>query len=321
VLYQYSTAFKADGIITSGLFPTFLANLSRLKHLSAEALGLISTIVEDNDDASQQIISNCLTQLILSPDIICYEELVGMISKGPTSHLVITFTDIFHRNLNHKTQSNVLRMFRMMLRSKHEISINALQAISDSNLLKYTLHELLSAIERTHDNVDQYGAYASFEMICLDIISSYGILCHRITTDAMVLGSFIPCLKKQIPKWSLLLICLAQIIKTLTDLHLTVPSDLISALLSLDISEDLLSCIVEICDRTLALNDDLFLQHLVDNGLLTFLTSTLGLKLKSKVAAVAILQRVMRSDEKYLEMVSCLSLPRSVSRIIMKGFL
>jgi hypothetical protein len=313
-LFQYTSVYDANGITAAGIFPALLANLSRLENFSLVALGLISVLVENNDNACQLILSNCLTPLILSPDIVCYEELIDCISQGTKEHLTKTFTEIFNRKLVQKTQTTVLQFFLKILRSWKSISDALVQAISTSNLVKYTLEALLF--------VDDDEFYVK---TCLDIISSYGSCCHRITTeDGGVLESFIPCIKKHRAHWNVLLPCLSEIIKTLdVDLHSKVPSDLISVLLSLEICEEVMTCVLGICDRTLTLDDTQFLQHLVDNDLLTFLTSALCMKLKlrSNGEVINLLQRIMRADEKYFAIVTSSNLPRSVNRTVMKGFL
>jgi hypothetical protein len=142
---------------------------------------------------------------------------------------------------------------------------------------------------------------------CFHVISLYCLCCQnqKFTPDESVLESFIPCLKKY-P--SVLLPCLAEILKKLPNLHSLIPSNLVPLLLSMKINKLLSQCVLEITNRTLTLRDKEFLQYLVDNGLLPFLSSSLKLKQILPSVLSKLIQRIVKIDEKYLESITTLEL-------------
>jgi hypothetical protein len=196
------------------------------------------------------------------------------------------------------------------------------EELGELKLLQFTLGIFFSS-----DDISSQKA-------CLHIISAYRytfscILVHTEAEDWSVLESFIPCIKKHRAHWNVLLPCLSEIIKTLAvDRHSRVPSDLISVLLSLEICREVMTCVLGICEVVIEfclVNDDEtdsvfgkeFLQHLVDNGLLTFLTSALDLKKISPSVLSELLLQIVEVDEKYLEAVTSLELPADVLQQIL----
>jgi hypothetical protein len=106
------------------------------------------------------------------------------------------------------------------------------------------------------------------------------------------------------------------------------------------VSDELLSFALEITNQSLKHDDQtlhtvdrnsdqhtLFLPLLIRNNLLSFLASSFttlleqnNLEKKTRTQVVKTLQAIMRSDEKYVTMVSTLNLPRLTIRAVMKGY-
>jgi hypothetical protein len=262
-------------LLEAGIIPASLPSISCLDKPSRLA-GFVVLLAQYNDDACQFILTNCLAQLILYTESHFSSFLNHIISKGTISQLSTAFSDIFARKMNQKTQMEMLQFFGELWLS-HDTSDIMLQAMSNSNFLKFPLE----VMRLNYDDRSQ--------SLCLKIISSYGSCCHKTTTDASVLESFIPCIIKYRSYWDVLLPCVAQIINNIPNPTKDIPSDLVSLLLSLEICEDLLRCVLEICQEILERGDDQFLQLLVDNGLLSFLISASESDLKSSCQAFNLL--------------------------------
>jgi hypothetical protein len=271
IFEEYSDRNKPNDFLSTGALSALIPILfdPDSDNCSIATRFLYSLALQHNE-VSNILFSDChcLSQMILNYEYVKPVVILMFLSKAPISRVSKAFSDIFSHKSKHQTHLKVSSLIQLISRSNNFKRI-VLQTIINSNLLKFTLEELYTSLGEI-DSTEK-----SFE-----IISSYGFCCstQRIIPDPNVLQFFIPCLKRNPYIWEGLLPCLADIIKTIPELYSTVPLDLVPLLLSLETSEELCKYVLEIANRALTLHDQKFLQHLVDNGLLTFLSSSLKLK-------------------------------------------
>jgi hypothetical protein len=301
ILYHYSYHVSPEDFLPTGALSAFIPILS---DSNSAASTLLSYLAVNDDKISEFLYSHSLlSQVILRHIHIDNSVLDKLLSNASSSQVTAAFSDICSHKCQWKTTtlSTVSCLIRRISRRRN-VQTSVLQAIANSNLLKFTIEELFASDGEFH-----------FAKYSLDIISDYAFCCHRIITNSNVFESFIPCLKKHRFSWEVLLPCVAEIIQTLPDLHSTLPLDLIPYLLSLECCEEVCKCVLRITSRTLSLHDHQFLQHLVDNGLLTFLSSSLKLKEITRSVLSRLINRILQIDEKYLEAITALELVPSAS--------
>jgi hypothetical protein len=300
--------------MTSQLLPSLVPLLSstgpdEATDIQGEALDLIYELAQTYDDACQFVISNCLTQLMLHPDAKEYiEDLILVLSKGTTTQLTVAFSSLL---ANEQSRWKVFPLFSEIV-SDVNITDEGLQAIKNSNLLKFVLEDLLN-----RDALSLIaGPALSFEKDCFEIILSW---CNRYYFDSNILDTFIPFLPLLKSHWKILLPRIKEM--SISSLH---HADLVPMLLSLEMCPEVLSCVIRITERSLSPGNLELLQHFVDCGILTFLASSLKSKANqpsSPEGVINLLQRIMLTDKRYVEMVVSLNLPRSINRVVMKGFI
>jgi hypothetical protein len=197
-----------------------------------------------------------------------------------------------------------------------DVSAHVLEAISQSTFIQTILDEMKGA------------NYREFHPTCQGILAAYESCCEKFTVDVAQLkpfASFAPCREYKGLKFNFVLDCLSRLLKqaSLTLSMMTDCSLLLSMLFAQEeISDELLECVLEIANQALDLaqaqnggdyeNDPHLLSFLVDNGLVSFPTFFAKKKtLKNKGASekvVEAIQAIMRSDEKYVAMISALNL-------------
>jgi hypothetical protein len=291
---------------------------------------------DDNDNVNicQILCNTCLTELFLSP-VIQYYSLAMIVSEGTVTQLTDTITSLLSTPHSRFKASFPLSL---LLRDCH-LTSNILEAMTNSNLLRYLLDDLreiangaprpneralsLSPIRRAFQFDPQV------EEIYLDAIVDY-CQCSLHNPTAFVIGQVIPYLPSLNPKHChILLHCFTKIVLSLSDMNTIIPSSLAITLFSFPIistsSKMVVSCVMGITEHTLSLSDYTFLQHLVDSGLLQFLTLALKARISSTVfstdSLLDLLHRVLRIDQRYVEIVASLGLSRALNRAVMKGFI
>jgi hypothetical protein len=315
--------------LDTGALPT-VVSLLRHSDIPNCAAELLMILASRNQDVCKIIYPTCFTEILLNHQNTSGNDLFLFLSQVVDLGLSANFLEIFGDKLDPESQLVVLDLaLKIVVVAKEDDSEDDSvgesedeEELGELKLLQFTLGIFFSS-----DDISSQKA-------CLHIISAYRytfscILVHTEAEDWSVLESFIPCIKKHRAHWNVLLPCLSEIIKTLAvDRHSRVPSDLISVLLSLEICREVMTCVLGICevviefclvddDETDSVFGKEFLQHLVDNGLLTFLTSALDLKKISPSVLSELLLQIVEVDEKYLEAVTSLELPADVLQQIL----
>ena len=309
-----------ETFMTENLLPSLVSLLSRdiqtefasldESEIQTEVIDFIYSLALVRNDVLQYLISNCLTLLILliNRQASVYKlQLIFLLSRATIPQLTTAFSTIL---VDEQTRHQGLVAFSKILKDDFKPDV-VMEAMKNSNILKYVLEELPES--ETHSMSVKFRIWS-----CLDILSS---CCHSLVFDPSLLSlliSRIPSLKRY---WNELLPTVKDMVSTFPQHH----ADLIPMLMTLETSSVVvLTCVVEITERSILMEDQFLFQHLVDCGVLVFLTSSLKpmTNFKSALAgrAIKVLHHIMRQDKKYLEMVSSLSLPRSVHRAVMKGF-
>jgi hypothetical protein len=339
-LVEYSS--QVDARLPTELLPSLLPFLSpgtteEMEEMRGDAMQLIFFLVDmedavgGGDAVCQFLYSNCLIPLILNPESQFY-SLARILSKGTIPQLTETFSALLSTP---RSRLKAAFPFSLILTDVN-LSSDVWQAIQNSNLLEHLFEDLL-AMARGSDTNSNGSLSPVAQAACrdprveetyLETIVAYckncSLVCHLPPSSLLQpFISHLPSLKLNHQR--VLLRCLWKIVMASPTLPATVPSELAPMLFSLEISEEVVSCVMAITEPSLSLGDLEFLQRLVDSGLLLFLTSALKSRLKfdliSADSVMELLHLVMRSDERYVEIVASLGLPRSLNRTVMKGFI
>lgn len=240
-----------------------------------------------------------------------FENLNDLLSMTSYSDLVDCLSLLFRHQLFITNHDINLRVYYVMSKLIEIMNITSLQAIADSNLIPLTVREIITSNSR--EGLQYYRK----------ILSSFGRGCTNITVNGEIFRTF-TCLEWTSHHHDVILPCLAEMVKTVSNLNLLIPSGLVSKLVQLDKTDELMICIFVLTERTLKDDNTEFLQHLIDNGLIMFFITSLnsGPKNKKKYSKhiVELLQSIMRYDDKYYTLISSLALTPAMKRTILTGF-
>jgi hypothetical protein len=314
ILKNSSQMLDAKKIIATGGLPILASMFSvhdEEETTQNSAALILSKLALGNGVVSQYILSNCLSGMILYHEEVMVKNMIALLSKAKIGQLTSIFRNIFSNKMSWKSHAKVFVLVQTILEDTDHQKIR--QSISKSNVLKFVLDKLLMY----EDEGYQKWNYRNYEHICFEFISACGS--HKVTTaDASVLESFASCLRQRPSTYKYLLPSLVEIVTTLPKLN-SVPPSLVPVLLSLEKGKELCNCVLRICRRALEIQDCQFLGHLMDSGLLQFLSTSLAfLSMNQTTLAELIYQMIAQSNEneKYFETLSSVPLTHHIHKII-----
>jgi hypothetical protein len=243
--------------------------------LHGDAMELIFSLVDadDSDGVVCQILcSDYLTQIILSSE--CqYHSLEMIFSKGTVSQLTAAFSDLL------STPASRLQAIFPISTILRDVTLTSevLQAFRNSNLLEVLFEDLIANPQGSDPNQPSLSPVS--RAACLDpYLATIIAYCDCFPLSPTLLEPFVASFPSLDQNHKIVLLrCLTKIITAFPgpNLHTMVPSDLAPLLFSQEICVDLVRCAMGLTEKTLSLDDLEYLQHLIDYGLLPFLSSLL----------------------------------------------
>lgn len=245
-------------------------------------------------------------------------ELRDFIPRGSRTQLITSFREaLSHPKVADTSRSearySVYSSFLIILLQVRHFPNYVLQAVIDAGVIESVLSLMSSNTDLpTHET-------------CRNILISFGACCSQIKLDSNLFSaftSFCPRGPRRKTDMNIVYDCIRQLIGC-TDQSIIIPSGIISMLLSQEISEELLSCVLNFTIETLSVSTrtEGFLDHLIDSGLISFFVSALKsrhrLESSTADAVISCLQKIRKLNSRYLKIIQDHKLPRLLEPVIM----